>query len=205
LARRLGFRYLDTGAMYRAVTWAVLRDGIDPEDATAVTDLAARTRITVSTDPDGQHVTVDGRSVDREIRSKAVTTAVSPVSAIPGVRALLVAQQRELIGSGTVVVEGRDIGTVVAPDAPLKIFLTASSDARATRRSRQDGTDRSGTAADLDRRDTYDSSRAHSPLRAADDAVHVDTTMMDVNEVIQHLVDLAVEREIVRADAHRGS
>jgi cytidylate kinase len=205
LARRLGFRYLDTGAMYRAVTWAVLRDGIDPEDATAVTDLAARTRITVTTDPDGQHVTVDGRSVDREIRSKAVTTAVSPVSAIPGVRALLVAQQRELIGSGTVVVEGRDIGTVVAPDAPLKIFLTASSDARATRRSRQDGTDRSGTAADLNRRDTYDSSRAHSPLRAADDAVHVDTTMMDINEVIQHLVDLTIEREIVRADAHRGS
>ena len=204
LARRLGFRYLDTGAMYRAVTWAVLRDGIDPEDAAAVTDHAARTRITVSTDPDHQHVTVDGRSVDREIRSKAVTTAVSPVSAIPGVRTLLVAQQRELIGSGTVVVEGRDIGTVVAPDAPLKIFLTASSDARATRRSRQDGTDRSGTAADLDRRDTYDSSRAHSPLRAADDAVHVDTTTMDVDQVIQHLVDLAVEREIVRADAHRG-
>jgi len=205
LARRLGFRYLDTGAMYRAVTWAVLRDGIDPDDATAVADLAARTRIAVTTDPENQHVTVDGRTVDGEIRSKAVTTAVSPVSAIPEVRALLVAQQRELIGSGAVVVEGRDIGTVVAPDAPLKIFLTASSDARATRRSRQDGTDRSGTAADLDRRDAYDSSRAHSPLRAADDAVHVDTTTMEVDEVIQHLVDLAVERQIVPADARRGT
>ena len=197
--------YLDTGAMYRAVTWAVLRDGVDPDDAAAVADLAARTRITVTTDPDEQHVTVDGRSVDGEIRSQAVTTAVSPVSAIPEVRALLVAQQRELIGSGAVVAEGRDIGTVVAPDAPLKIFLTASPDARATRRSRQDGTDPSGTAADLDRRDAYDSARAHSPLRAADDAVHVDTTTMDVDEVIQHLVDLAVERAIVRADAHRGS
>ena len=205
LARRLGFRYLDTGAMYRAVTWAVLRDRVDPEDAPAVTELAARTRITVTTDPDHQHVTVDGRSVDREIRSKAVTTAVSPVSAIPEVRALLVAQQRELIGSGTVVVEGRDIGTVVAPDAPLKIFLTASPDARATRRSRQDGTDRSGTAADLDRRDTYDSSRAHSPLRAAEDAVHVDTTMMEIDEVIQRLVDLAVARAIAGADVCRGT
>lgn len=204
LARRLGFRYLDTGAMYRAVTWAALREGVDPEDAAAVTDLAARTRITVTTDPDDQHVTVDGHPVDREIRSRAVTTAVSPVSAAPGVRALLVAQQRELIGPGAVVVEGRDIGTVVAPDAPLKIFLTASADARATRRSRQDGTDRTGTAADLDRRDTYDSSRAHSPLRAADDAVHVDTTAMDVDEVIQHLVDLAGERSI-QADAHRGT
>ena len=201
LARRLGFRYLDTGAMYRAVTWAVLRDGVDPDDAAAVTDLAARTRITVTTDPDHLHVTVDGRSVDGEIRSKAVTTAVSPVSAIPEVRAQLVAQQRELIGSGAVVVEGRDIGTVVAPDSPLKIFLTASPDARATRRSREDGTDRSGTAADLDRRDAYDSSRAHSPLRAAEDAVHVDTTTMDIDEVIQRLIDLAVERQIVRADA----
>jgi cytidylate kinase len=136
LARRLSFRYLDTGAMYRAVTWVVLREGVDPEDASAVTDLAARTRITVTTDPDDQHVTVDGKLVDREIRSKAVTTAVSPVSAAPGVRVLLVAAQRELIGDGAIVVEGRDIGTVVAPDAPLKIFLTASSDVRATRRSR---------------------------------------------------------------------
>ena len=204
LARRLGFRYLDTGAMYRAVTWAVLEEGVDPEDAGAVTDLAGRVRITVTTDPDDQHVTVDGRLVDGEIRSPAVTTAVSPVSAAPGVRALLVAQQRELIGSGAVVVEGRDIGTVVAPDAPLKIFLTASADARATRRSRQDGTDRTGTAADLDRRDTYDSSRAHSPLRAASDAVHVDTTSMEVDEVIQQLVDLARDRQITPADAHHG-
>jgi cytidylate kinase len=204
LARRLGFRYLDTGAMYRAVTWAVLREGVDPDDAAAVTDLAARTTVTVTTDPDDQHVTVDGHPVDREIRSRAVTTAVSPVSAAPGVRALLVAQQRRLIGPGAVVVEGRDIGTVVAPDAPLKIFLTASQDARATRRSRQDGTDDRSTAADLARRDTYDSSRAHSPLRAAADAVHVDTTTMGVDEVIQHLVDLAEERAITRADARPG-
>jgi cytidylate kinase len=175
LARRLGFRYLDTGAMYRAVTWAVLRDGVDPDDAAAVADLAARTRITVTTDPDDQHVTVDGRTVDREIRSKAVTTAVSPVSALPEVRALLVAQQRELIGSGRSSSraghrDGRRAGRA-AEDLPHRLARC-----RATRRSRQDGADRSGTAADLDRRDAYDSSRGHSPLRAADDAVHVDTT-----------------------------
>lgn len=205
LARRLGFRYLDTGAMYRAVTWAVLRDGLDPDDTEAVTALAGRTALGISTDPDDQHVTVDGRPVDREIRSAAVTVAVSPVSAAPGVRTLLVAAQRELIGTGGVVVEGRDIGTVVAPGAALKVFLTASPDARASRRSRQDGTtDRRSTAADLDRRDRYDSSRAHSPLRPAEDAVPVDTTAMGIDEVVQHLVDLARERAIPAAAAHPG-
>ncbi len=197
LARRLGFRYLDTGAMYRAVTWAVLRDGVDPEDATAVTELARRTRVDVSTDPNRPRVSVDGHPVDREIRSQAVTVAVSPVSATPGVREVLVAAQQELIGAGRVVAEGRDIGTVVAPEARLKVFLTASPDARASRRSRQDGTgDHRATAADLDRRDTYDSTRQHSPLRAADDAVHVDTTALSVNEVLQRLVDLAMERGV---------
>lgn len=206
LARRLGFRYLDTGAMYRAVTWAVLQEGIDPDDADAVTALAERTELVITTDPDDQHVSVDGHRVDREIRSRSVTVAVSPVSAAPGVRALLVAAQRELIGAGAVVVEGRDIGTVVAPEATLKVFLTASSDARAHRRSRQDGgADHRSTAADLERRDTYDSGRAHSPLRAAEDAVPVDTTAMGVAEVIQRLVDLAEERAISRADAHPGS
>ena len=152
LARRLGFRYLDTGAMYRAVTWAVLRDGVDPDDAAAVTDLAARTRITVTTDPDHPHVTVDGRPVDREIRSSAVTTAVSPVSAIPEVRVLLVASSASSSAPAAVVVEGRDIGTVVAPDAPLKIFLTASPDARAHAPVPPGRHRRSAvTAADLDR------------------------------------------------------
>lgn len=206
LARRLGLRYLDTGAMYRAIAWAVLRDGIDPDDADAVTALAERTKLGLTTDPENQHVTVDGQPVDREIRSKAVTVAVSPVSAAPGVRALLVAAQQELIGAGAVVVEGRDIGTVVAPDAALKVFLTASSDARASRRSRQDGTaDQRSTAADLDRRDRYDSSRVHSPLRAAEDAVHVDTTAMGVDEVVQRLVDLAGQRSIPCADVRPGS
>lgn len=197
LARRLGFRYLDTGAMYRAVAWAVLEAGIDPEDRAAVGRVADRVVLDVSTDPDQPAVAVDGRRIDAAIRTPAVTTAVSPVSATPHVREVLVAAQRELIGAGHVVVEGRDIGTVVAPDAPLKVFLTASSAVRAQRRSSQDGSDRAATAADLDRRDTYDSSRRHSPLRAAEDAVHVDTSDLDIGTVIQRLVDLATERGVV--------
>lgn len=198
LARRLGLRYLDTGAMYRAVAWAVLHAGADPEDRAKVGGIADRVDLEISTDPDHPGVAVDGRRVDRAIRTAAVTAAVSPVSATPHVREVLVAAQRQLIGGGHVVVEGRDIGTVVAPAAPLKVFLTASSDARARRRSRQDGTaDHAATAADLDRRDTYDSSRQHSPLRAADDAVHLDTTALTVEQVIQRLVDLAMERGVV--------
>ena len=206
LARRLGFRYLDTGAMYRAVAWAVLDAGVDPEDRIAVGRVADRVALDVSTDPDSPAVAVDGRRVDAAIRTPAVTTAVSPVSATPHVREVLVAAQRDLIGAGHVVVEGRDIGTVVAPGAPLKVFLTASSDVRAQRRSAQDGTaDTAATAAALDRRDTYDSSRRHSPLRAADDAVHLDTTVLDVDEVIHRLVDLARERGVVPTDLPAGA
>lgn len=201
LARRLGFRYLDTGAMYRAVAWAVLDAGLDPEDAATVGRVADRVRIDVSTDPERPAVAVDGRRVDEAIRTPEVTTAVSPVSATLHVREVLVAAQRQLIGAGHAVVEGRDIGTVVAPDAPLKVFLTASSDVRAQRRSDQVGTgDQAATAADLDRRDTYDSGRQHSPLRAADDAVHLDTSELGIDEVIQRLVDMARERNVAPAD-----
>jgi cytidylate kinase len=206
LARRLGFRYLDTGAMYRALAWAVLDADLDPEDAATVGRVADRARLEVSTDPDRPRVAVDGRRVDAAIRTPAVTTAVSPVSATPHVREVLVAAQQKLIGAGHVVVEGRDIGTVVAPDAPLKVFLTASSDVRAQRRSDQDGiADRAATAADLDRRDTYDSSRQHSPLRAADDAVHLDTSELGIDQVIQRLVDLARQRGVVPADQPAGA
>jgi len=200
LASRLGFHYLDTGAMYRAVAWAALHAGVDPEDASSVAKLAAEIDLDVSTDPADQRVLVDGRSVGRQIRSPEVTTAVSPVSAIPDVRRILVEKQRRLIGDGAIVVEGRDIGTVVAPDAPLKIFLTASPVARARRRTRQDGQgpgEVQATAEALHRRDTYDSSRAVSPLRAADDAVRLDTTDIPVDEVVNHLVDLARSRGII--------
>jgi len=205
LARRLGFRYLDTGAMYRAVAWAALREGVDPEDADAVAALAEKLRLDVSTDPEHPRVAVDGRRVDREIRSRPVTVAVSPVSAIPRVRSTLLTAQRDLIDGGDIVVEGRDIGTVVAPTAPLKVFLTASSDERASRRARQVGdSDHKSTAADLDRRDAYDSSRPHSPLRPADDAVHVDTTHLTVAQVIEHLVDLAASRGLRAAPRARS-
>lgn len=199
LAVRLGLRYLDTGAMYRAVTLVVLRSRVDPADTPAVCAVAEAVTVEVTTDPSRQHVAVDGESVDEQIRSAPVTAAVSAVSAVPEVRTKLVAIQRRLIGPGGIVVEGRDIGTVVAPDAPLKIFLTASADVRASRRAGQEGFatgDVRATEADLRRRDTYDSSRALSPLRAADDAVEVDTSQLSIGEVLDLLVDLAAERRI---------
>jgi cytidylate kinase len=199
LAIELGLRYLNTGSMYRAVTWAVLRDGIDPEDRSRVADTAARIRVEVGTDPHDQSVAVDAQPVEAQIRTAAVTAAVSAVSAVPEVRRLLVARQQELIGAGRIVVEGRDIGTVVAPDAQLKVYLTAAHDARVRRRARQDGTDSTGLTAASDalhRRDTYDSSRAVDPLRPAADATHLDTTELDIDQVVKRLVDKARDRGI---------
>ncbi len=203
VAMRLGLRYLDTGATYRAVTLGALRAGIDPADAEGVARVAEAVTVGVSTDPHDLWVVLDGQRVDRQIRSGPVTAAVSPVSAVPRVRRRLVAEQRRLIGDGDIVVEGRDIGTVVAPDAPLKIFLTAAQDVRAHRRAQQDGPaaggDVAATAAALERRDRYDSARELSPLRPAEDAVHVDTTQLSIDEVVQRLVDLARSRGIGEA------
>lgn len=202
LAVELGLRYLNTGAMYRAVTWAVLQAAVDPTDAPRVAEVAARARVEVTTDPHDQRVAVDGQPVDEQVRSAVVTAAVSPVSAVPEVRRLLVDQQRALIGAGGIVVEGRDIGTVVAPDAPLKVFLDASHDIRAERRARQDGaaaTDLHTTSEAIRRRDAYDSGRPLAPLRAADDAVHVDTTTLSVYDVVKHLVDIARDHGITQA------
>jgi CMP/dCMP kinase len=207
LAVRLGLRYLDTGAMYRAVTLAVLRAGIDPHDAEGVGRIAEAAKVELSTDPHNPWVLLDGERVDQQIRSDPVTAAVSPVSAVLQVRQRLVGQQRMLIGAGDVVVEGRDIGTVVAPDAPLKVFLTASQDARARRRAQQDGPaagrDIAATAVALQRRDSYDSARQLSPLRAADDAVQVDTTQLSIDDVVQRLVDMARSGEIKEPAAVR--
>jgi cytidylate kinase len=201
LAIELGLRYLNTGAMYRAVTWAVLRAAVDPADAARVGRLAGQLRVEITTDPHDQRVSVDGEPVEGQIRSADVTFAVSPVSAVPEVRRLLVGQQRELIGPGGIVVEGRDIGTVVAPDAPLKVFLTAAHDTRAERRARQDGAAPAELVAASEairRRDAYDSGRAVAPLRAADDAIHVDTTSLSTYDVIKRLVDIARDRGIVQ-------
>lgn len=198
LARRLSARYLDSGAMYRAATLAVLRAGVDPQATEAVLDVVRRAAIEVGTDPAAPLVRLDGERVDAEIRSAAVTAAVSAVSALPDVRRRLVARQRELIagatavglaGVGAIVVEGRDIGSVVWPQADLKVFLTASSGERARRRAAEEvAADVGAVEADLARRDHLDSSRRHSPLQKATGAVELDTTGLDVEQVVSRLV-----------------
>ncbi|MDQ3415926.1 MAG: (d)CMP kinase [Actinomycetota bacterium] len=193
VAVALGLRYLDTGAMYRAVTWAVLAAGADPDDPAAVAGLTDRLDVQSGTDPQAPMVAVDGVDVSGEIRSPAVTNAVSAVSAVPAVRAQMVARQRELVGAGGIVVEGRDIGIAVTPEATLKVFLTAQVSARAQRRTAQVGGPSSAhqtTRDDLDRRDRLDSSRQASPLARADDAVDVDTTELSLPEVVDHIVAL---------------
>ncbi|WP_094288678.1 (d)CMP kinase [Mycobacterium lehmannii] len=200
LARALNARYLDTGAMYRIVTLAVLRAGVDLTNTEAVAATAANAELAVGYDPDEDRSYLDGEDVSTEIRGDAVTKAVSAVSAVPAVRTRLVDLQRKLAsGQDSVVVEGRDIGTVVLPDAHLKIFLTASAEERARRRNDQNKTsglddDYEAVLADVKRRDHLDSTRAVSPLRPADDAVVVDTSAMTQPEVIEHLRNLVRER-----------
>jgi CMP/dCMP kinase len=191
LADRLGARYLDTGAMYRAVTLAVLRAGVDPDAAPAVDDVAAAVVLELSTDPREPATWLDGQRVDAEIRSDEVTAAVSAVSAIASVRQRLVVQQRELIAPGAIVVEGRDIGTVVWPQARPKVYLTAEAQVRARRRAAELATDEvSAVAAAISRRDGYDSTRPTSPLTQAADAVELDTTNLSIDQVVQRLVDM---------------
>ena len=191
LASRLGGVYLDTGAMYRSITWAVLRSGVDPQDADAVAKVAAETTLEIGTDPQAPHFRADGVDVDADIRGPEVTAHVSAVAAVPAVRKQLVEQQRAIIAAaGRIVVEGRDIGSVVAPDATLKVYLTASAAARAQRRSAEVAADVDATAADLARRDQLDSTRAASPLKQAGDAVELDTTGMSIDEVVTALHDL---------------
>jgi cytidylate kinase len=191
LATALDGVYLDTGAMYRAVTWAVLEAGVDPSDADAVTKIARETELSIGTDPVNPHFRANGVDVSAAIRGPEVTGSVSAVAAVPAVRRHLVSLQRAIIASHRrIVVEGRDIASVVAPDASLKVFLTASAATRAQRRSAEDASDIAATAADLARRDTFDSSRAADPLRRADDAIEVDTTGLGVDDVVSRLLDL---------------
>ncbi len=196
VAVRLGAEYLDTGAMYRAATVAVLDAGVDPDDAEAVARVVAAAQIEVATTAGAELVRVDGVDVAARIRGAEVTRAVSPVSAVPAVRRQLVDQQRALVEAAeSVVVEGRDIGTVVLPGATLKIYLTADPEVRAQRRAGQLGLTDAGEiaalAAELRRRDEYDSSRADSPLRPAADAVVVDSTDLDREAVVDRVVALA--------------
>jgi cytidylate kinase len=193
LAARLGVRYLDTGAMYRAATLAALRDDADLSDPVVVTEAVERAHIDISTDPEKVSIKLDGESVDELIRSAVVTAAVSVVSAGPAVRAIVVAQQRELISDGGIVVEGRDIGSVVWPTARPKVFLTASAKARASRRAAELGIDVESVATDIARRDGLDSTRAASPLVKAPDAVELDTTDLDIDQVVDRLAQLTAD------------
>jgi CMP/dCMP kinase len=203
VAGRLGLRYLDTGAMYRAATLWMLRHGVDVDDASAVAAHASSPTIFIGTDPAAPAVTLDGVDVSGLIRTPPVTRAVSAVSAVPAVRRRLVAEQHAIVASGSsgssggIVVEGRDIGTVVAPDAAVKVFLTASPNARAQRRTAEridPSASVQATLADLDRRDRFDSTRAASPLEQAPDAVVVDATDLSLEEVIEAVVDLVRSR-----------
>jgi CMP/dCMP kinase len=204
VARTLRLRYLDTGAMYRALTWAVLEHGVDPVDGDAVVAVAADLDLRISTDPvpgagSLGEVAVAGHDITAAIRTGPVTRAVSTVSAIPEVRRRMVALQRAIIGAGGIVVEGRDIGTAVCPDAAVKIFLTASPEARAARRSAEETDvvgrrDVAAVEADLARRDLLDSTRVASPLNQAPDAVLLDSTALDVHGAVAFVIDLVARR-----------
>ncbi|MFF8812570.1 (d)CMP kinase [Streptomyces pactum] len=204
VAAELGFGYLDTGAQYRAITWWMLNNGIDVTDTAAVADAAAKPVIVSGTDPAAPTITVDGVDVAGPIRGQEVTSRVSAVSAVPEVRTVITDLQRSIAASAErgIVVEGRDIGTTVLPDADLKIFLTASAEARAARRSGElggkDAADLAATQAALARRDAADSGRKTSPLAKADDAVEVDTTDLTLQQVIECVVTLVQEKQQAR-------
>lgn len=198
VAARLGLDYLDTGAMYRAVAFEAIRRGIEPDDEPTVAELARQLDLQVD-----HRVIVDGTDATVEIRSPEVTRAVSTVAANPDVRKELVLRQREWAEQhGGGVVEGRDIGTVVFPTAPLKVFLTANEAERASRRSRemierefgQAAADMAQVAHEIARRDRIDSTRAASPLAVADDAVRIDTTGLEADQVVERVMALVAER-----------
>jgi cytidylate kinase len=190
VADELGFTYLDSGAMYRCVALAGIESGADLDDPEAMGELARGLRIAL----DGEHVELDGRDVGAAIREPAVTEASSRVSSHPQVREALVAGQQRMVAAGDYVAEGRDIGTVVSPDSPLKVFLTASEAERARRRAAQTGEEEATVLEAQRLRDRRDETREHSALRAAEDAVEIDTTGLSQAEVVARVVALARER-----------
>jgi CMP/dCMP kinase len=192
VAGEIGFTYLDSGAMYRCVALAALRSGIAPDDGEALGELAEGLEIGF----DGQRVLLAGDDVSAEIRAAEVTAAASRVSVHPRVRAAMVARQRRLIGAGRYVAEGRDIGTVVSPDSPLKIFLTASDEERARRRAAETGEPVEQVLEAQRRRDASDTGREDGALRAAADAEELDTTGLTLDEVVARVVALIRERAL---------
>lgn len=201
VAAQLGLSYLDTGAQYRAITWWMVHNGIDLTDPSAIAAVAGKPEIVSGTDPAAPTITVDGTDVAGPIRTTEVTSKVSAVSAVAEVRTRITELQRSIAGSAEkgIVVEGRDIGTTVLPDADLKIFLTASPEARAARRSGElKGADVKATQEALIKRDAADSSRKTSPLAKADDAVEVDTTELTLQQVIECVVTLVGEKRATK-------
>ncbi len=198
LAARLGYRFIDTGVMYRAITWAALKDGLDPEDEASVTALAERSGIEVTEgDASGvSRIIVNGHDVTGVLRTKEVEQGVSLVSRFTGVRSAMVARQRALAGEGMLIMAGRDIGTVVLPDADLKIFLTASAEERARRRHQEmreagQTVELEQVLAELIQRDKLDTERANSPLRPADGAFVLNTESIGIEQVVERIIGLA--------------
>ena len=198
-ASRIGYRFLDTGLMYRAATWNAVQSGVDVNDAEAVAQAAERMEFSVVDDEQGGNlITINGEDVTAHLHSTQVDDSVSAVAAVGRVREIMVAEQRRLAGDGDIVMVGRDIGTVVIPDAPLKIYLTASTRTRATRRHRDfiaEGTDveLDDILSSMERRDLVDSSREDSPLQPADDARVIDTDSLSFYQVVDMLTELAKE------------
>ena len=198
VARRLGILHLDTGAMYRAVGLSALRRGLDIQDEAAVTAMCRELRITVTYGPGGQRTLVDGEDVTHLLRTEDVSLAASTVARYAGVRQAMVALQQQLAATTAMLVDGRDIGTNVLPDATVKIYLTASAEERARRRRAQLGGTESyeQVLADLRRRDDQDMHRAVSPLRVADNAVVVDSTELDFNQTVEEILALVKEKSL---------
>src|SRR5205814_2788 len=198
LARELGLLYIDTGAMYRAVALAAAREGVDASEAEAVAEVARRASIRLEGDPDSLRVLLDGCDVSEEIRGEGAGGAASVVSAVPEVRREMVRRQREMGAGGGVVLDGRDIGTVVFPSADVKFFLTAVPEERARRRLDEERTRAQSfaeTLADINERDRRDSTRDDSPLRIGDDAVVIDTTELSIDEVFRRMLQVVRERQ----------
>lgn len=190
LARRLGYTYIDTGAMYRAIGWKSKRDGIDPEDERSLAVLCARTDVTIRHDDKGQRVLVDGEEVTGEIRTPEMGMLASAVSRSPAVRARLLVLQRKLGEKGGVVMDGRDIGTVVFPGADVKFYLDASAEERGRRRyaelrEKNMDVDQAAVTEEIRTRDRQDSSRSIAPLRQAIDALYVDSSGLSIDEVVR--------------------
>jgi CMP/dCMP kinase len=202
VATELGLRYLDTGAMYRALTWWLQGNGVDLTDTAAVLAQIAEPRIEVGTDPAAPQVTVDGKDVSADIRTREVSNSVSTVAAIPQVRRLLIGMQRDIIASvladgAGIVAEGRDIGTVVAPHAAVKVYLTASEEVRAERRSADLAADPAATVDRTRREQALRDQRDAAQMVMADDAVKIDTSALGLDEVVRRVVEMARQRQAV--------